>query len=349
MFEIEVVNQIKSRLVDKESEEIFSIRLGEVMQNNWGGNYFVDYLCNRCDEYRLSDYDDFRDLCKEKPIIIRGAGIAGKMTYLLLQTMGIDIEMFCDNDVEKQRNGYLNKPVISESELIAEYKDRFVIIASMYQGASFYGKLISQSFPRENLFLPRIGSLYATRGWQYFDCEYIMPERGEVFVDCGCFDGGTSADFIRWCNGEYDSIIAFEPDKFSNANIKQNCKYDRFTLYPYATGAKREEVCFNAASDGGSRIDTKGSEVVTVESIDNILDGRKATYIKLDVEGAELDTLKGAQKTIINYKPRLAISIYHKPLDMIEIPKYVMELRDDYKFCIRHYTNCRWETILYAF
>ncbi len=76
--------------------------------------------------------------------------------------------------------------------------------------------------------------------------------------------------------------------------------------------------------------------------------GERATFIKLDVEGAELETLKGAERTIKEYKPRLAISIYHKPSDIYEIPELLMEYRSDYKFYIRHYTSYVWETVLYA-
>ena len=83
------------------------------------------------------------------------------------------------------------------------------------------------------------------------------------------------------------------------------------------------------------------------ESIDNVIK-EEVTFIKLDVEGAELRTLMGAAETIKKYKPRLAISIYHKPEDIYEIPLLLMEYRPDYRFYIRHYTSYIWETVLYA-
>lgn len=101
-------------------------------------------------------------------------------------------------------------------------------------------------------------------------------------------------------------------------------------------------------ASGGSRIDENGSNDIYTESIDQILQGKKATFIKMDVEGAELDSLKGAKDTIKNFKPKLAICIYHKPNDIIQIPEFILECRDDYKFYIRHYTSCNYETVLYA-
>ena len=74
----------------------------------------------------------------------------------------------------------------------------------------------------------------------------------------------------------------------------------------------------------------------------------EVTYIKLDIEGAELEALKGAKKIIQKYKPRLAVCIYHKKEDLIEIPQYLKELVPEYKFYVRHYSNTTWETVLYA-
>ena len=70
--------------------------------------------------------------------------------------------------------------------------------------------------------------------------------------------------------------------------------------------------------------------------------------IKLDIEGAELEALKGARETILRHKPKLAICIYNKPEDMIDIPLYIKELVPEYKLYVRHYTNTNDETVLYA-
>ena len=68
----------------------------------------------------------------------------------------------------------------------------------------------------------------------------------------------------------------------------------------------------------------------------------------MDVEGAEKNAILGAENTISRYKPRLAISIYHKPKDIIEIPTLLKELVPEYNFAIRHYSTNVYETVLYA-
>ena len=87
---------------------------------------------------------------------------------------------------------------------------------------------------------------------------------------------------------------------------------------------------------------------VSVTSIDDVLDGEKVTFIKLDVEGSELETLIGAEKSIRKYKPRLAVSVYHKPEDLWVLAEYIISLDLDYKLYMRHYTTCNYETVLYA-
>ena len=66
------------------------------------------------------------------------------------------------------------------------------------------------------------------------------------------------------------------------------------------------------------------------------------------IEGAELEALKGAKETIQRDKPKLAVCIYHRPEDMVEIPLYIKQLVPDYKLYIRHHSNTAGETVLYA-
>ena len=91
-----------------------------------------------------------------------------------------------------------------------------------------------------------------------------------------------------------------------------------------------------------------GEVSIKADSIDNKLKGRKATYIKMDVEGSELEALKGSIETIKKYRPKLAISLYHKPEDVIEIPVFLEKLDLGYKYYLRHYQTRMEETVLYS-
>lgn len=81
--------------------------------------------------------------------------------------------------------------------------------------------------------------------------------------------------------------------------------------------------------------------------MDDVVD-EKVTFIKMDIEGAEYEALLGAKETIQKNKPKLAISIYHKPEDIISIPKLIKSMVPNYRLYIRHYSNADNETVLYA-
>ncbi len=68
----------------------------------------------------------------------------------------------------------------------------------------------------------------------------------------------------------------------------------------------------------------------------------------MDLEGSELVALEGAINTIIKNKPKLAISIYHKPSDLINIYQHIKHLNLGYKFYFRIHTPVGSDAVLYA-
>ncbi|MBQ3544553.1 MAG: FkbM family methyltransferase [Lachnospiraceae bacterium] len=344
---IEMLYKIYNNLQDEESKYLYELKIQEAISGKYKN--FIEGLATLNKKWNISSYDDCTEKCKEKEVIVFGAGADGKMTLHLLNQKGIKVKYFCDNNYEKWNKEYLGIPVISTQDVKIKHKDSLVILASQLYAPVFYKQLVDSYFPRENIWYPRVGVLYATNGEQYFDCPSMKREDGEVFIDCGCFDGETSKQFVQWCEGKYDRIIAFEPDKRNYEICQRECTDIRnFELYASATGACKKKMKFNMGASGGSKIDENGFEEVYIDSIDDILQGHKATFIKMDVEGAELDSLKGAEETIKKYKPKLAIAIYHKAEDIWEIPQFILSCREDYKFYIRHYTSCNFETVLYA-
>ena len=70
-------------------------------------------------------------------------------------------------------------------------------------------------------------------------------------------------------------------------------------------------------------------------------------FIKLDIEGAEIEAINGAIATIKKFKPKMAVCIYHNQSDFIEIPKLALKLNPGYKIYVRHYTQGVFETVMY--
>ncbi len=84
-----------------------------------------------------------------------------------------------------------------------------------------------------------------------------------------------------------------------------------------------------------------------MKCLDSVVKDR-VSFIKLDIEGSELEALKGARETIRRNKPRMAICIYHKPEDIWEIPRYIKSLVPEYHMAVRHYMTYLYDTILYC-
>ena len=87
---------------------------------------------------------------------------------------------------------------------------------------------------------------------------------------------------------------------------------------------------------------------VQVKRIDSIVDS-PPTIIKMDIEGAELDALRGADDIIRQHRPKLLVSAYHRNTDLLEIPRLIDALRDDYRVGLRHHTEDRWDSCLYFY
>lgn len=114
-----------------------------------------------------------------------------------------------------------------------------------------------------------------------------------------------------------------------------------------AVSSEKGTISFKSCGMQG-QISEVGNVNVQKNTIDNELCHVMISFIKMDVEGEELNALHGAKETIAMKKPKLAICIYHKKEDLIEIPKYIKELNENYKLYIRaHMDGCA-ELVLYA-
>lgn len=183
---------------------------------------------------------------------------------------------------------------------------------------------------------------------EYFDSNVILGEE-EVFIDCGGFDGDTALKFVNQCNGKYKKIIVFEPELCKKQAIETNLKGEKYTLYAFGVWNKKDTLYFDAQENVASHVvDTISEDKIDVVSLDDTVYDEKPTFIKMDIEGSELQALKGSINILKDYKPKLVICIYHKPEDLYEIPLFIKSIIPEYKLYIRQYSNSRFETVCYA-
>ena len=186
--------------------------------------------------------------------------------------------------------------------------------------------------------------------YQYF--EPFLRLNDETFVDIGGFDGFTSELFSK-LYPKFSKILFFEPNDL-NLNIAKNrllANIDKVEFYQIGLGLIKERLRFSQ-SGSASYVNYDGENIVEIDSLDNILNNYQVNelsnlYIKMDIEGWEMNALRGAEKIIREYSPKLAVCVYHKPNDFVEIFNYIKEINPSYKVYIRHYTEGLDETVMY--
>lgn len=182
----------------------------------------------------------------------------------------------------------------------------------------------------------------------------LLPD--EKFIDCGAFDGVTVRHFLKRQKEYSGKTVAYEPDPSNFGLLKQYISElptgvsTNIIPLPYAVGAKHETVHFDANGTMGSAISKNGKiqvECVTLDENLNELQVRP-TYIKMDIEGSELQALSGATYLVQREMPILAICSYHCYDDLWRIPLYIHSLSSDYRLFLRPHEIEGWQLVCYA-
>ena len=265
----------------------------------------------------------------------------------------IDWCYFVDKDKNKQGQLFCGKSVISPMDLVENHLDATIVIGTPNYQLEVEKELVELGIPKEKILVypgNGIDSEIIFDSNQYFD-GFVKKQEDEVFVDAGCFIGDTLEQFLQWNDCKYEKVYAFEPDldNFHRCeSYVQSLHLDNIELMNAGLYSNSGIVYFNADGNGGSHVSLNEEDKIDVLSLDEYLKGEKVTFIKMDIEGSELSALQGAKETIKKWRPKLAISLYHKKEDVFEIPAYILGLVDDYQLHVRHYSNFGIETVLYA-
>jgi FkbM family methyltransferase len=196
-------------------------------------------------------------------------------------------------------------------------------------------------------------SILFSAGCKYLENEVVNLSNNEVFVDVGSAVGSITEAFINKTNNKYKHIYAFEPDIENYEKAKNKLlQYSNVTIMKTALWSRNGVLPFNARGDGGSHIckEITANTTVSATTLDNFFNGNieKPTFIKVSAEGSEKEIILGANEIIGKRKPALAASVYHQPDDIYETTKCISDINSDYAFCLRHYSEYIYDTILYA-
>lgn len=270
--------------------------------------------------------------------------------------MGICLKGICTDNALLQETVWRGLPIVSLEAVKVFGPDVNILMGCGQRSLSYalLDKIQALGYKKDRVLMPCSSDNPFQYGIQYFDLPALRLGSEEIFVDVGCFDCGTVQKFIELTNGRYRHIYSFEPDKANYAhcrNISRNKQYQRFTLSDKGLWSEKTTLHFSDGGSALSKISETAAGVVEVTTLDSALQDEEVTLIKMDIEGAELEALKGCENIIRSQKPVLAISIYHKAADFVDIPAYILSLVPlvpEYKLYYRHYSLYKYETILYA-
>lgn len=171
----------------------------------------------------------------------------------------------------------------------------------------------------------------------------------EVYVDLGAYNGDTIDEFLKYTNGSYRRIVAFEPNPKNFAKLKAHCgNMARTDLWQLGAYSRNTVLTFNNKAGRNSAIAESGAET-RVATVDSVLCGMAASYIKADVEGADTEALMGMKNTLQAFKPKLNFAAYHRFEDIFNLPILIKQMNPDYKIFLRHHPYIpAWDTNLYC-
>ncbi len=189
---------------------------------------------------------------------------------------------------------------------------------------------------------------------QYFPGDIFTLRTDEVFVDGGAFTGDTLDGFLARTGSRFLEYHAFEPDRTNAAQLRRHIAgllasvRQRISVHAVALHSRNESLDFAEEGRPTSKSVPGGGGSVPGRALDDVIPGRRITFIKLDVEGAERDALLGARSVISSCRPLAAVCVYHGPRDLWEIPPMLRELLPEHRFFLRQHQFDGYELVVYA-
>jgi FkbM family methyltransferase len=266
---------------------------------------------------------------------LRSMGFRIVLPFAALQVMAPDLfppHMFYDGLLEDlagnaDQYSWLNKN-------LADQRSRDVLEAVLDYRQTLDAEVLAPVLDDDDLYAPKVLFEFSEH---------------ESYIDGGSYDGDTIRSFITRVNNRFDDIFAFEPDPVTFKKLRNKFAAEK-RVHPFHAGlfSKKGTLKFRDDASRGATFAADGEIEMPITTIDAALAGKRVTYIKLNIEGAEIDALNGARSTITKFLPRLAISVYHRPTDLWQIPQLVRGLNADYDLYLRQHDGGIIETVLYA-
>ncbi len=189
----------------------------------------------------------------------------------------------------------------------------------------------------------------------YIPADLPAPRDPMRLIDGGAFDGDTIRKLTSAVN-KTEAVAAFEPDSENFSRLvaaavtgNQSLLGAALYLWPCGLSNRHGLARFSKTGGEGSSLSEEGAVMVQCVALDESMPNFAPTFLKMDIEGAEFEALCGAQRLIRRYRPDLAISVYHRPEHMWQIPNLLGRINPDFRFFLRSHGYNGFETVMYGF
>jgi FkbM family methyltransferase len=170
--------------------------------------------------------------------------------------------------------------------------------------------------------------------WHFYEAPETRVAAGDTVLDCGAAEGIFALRVLE----RAARVFAFEPLPLFAKSMTET-----FAGHPHVTVVREalSDVPGHAFLGGNSLYGTISSAAegipVRVTTIDEQMarHGGSVDFIKGDLEGFELPTLKGAAETIARHRPKIAITVYHEQNDWRDIVEFLHAIKPDYKIRLK--------------
>lgn len=289
-------------------------------------------------------------ITEDTAVIISTNGYQYEIAVDLIKNKGIrKKQIFCNSNkiVEKWR--YRPEIILGHLEQIKKVYEKL----ADQESKTYYINFLMACMTRNPFFYkdnPRSIDSY------YYDSEIakIGLHGGEVILDCGAFNGDTARIFRRITNNNCE-IYCFEPVLENFNELAEWIEKEKVKgVHAVHVGIGKEKYKDKVYSTEAKT--TKGAvginrfnsicpiiNEIQVDSLDNMLGDKRVDYIKMDIEGAEMDALRGGIRVIKRNHPQMLISAYHKIADMWEVPEIVLGIHPDYHMFLGHQPHAPYE------
>jgi len=245
-------------------------------------------------------------------------------------------------------------PLALRERGFAYYRHSEAAILSAYElfaddlSREIYVKCLETHLTRRPVTLPM-----RPRPEQYFPTDVPLARGHARFVCCGAYDGDTIR-LLQATMGKVETIACFEPEPLIFQRLVTYLQAHKLELadtilaLPCAVHSHDGQARFLSGTGLGSRISEQGDAWVQCLTLDHAFPALDPTFICMDVEGVELEVLKGGERLLREHRPDLGVCVYHSPNHLWEIPHFLHDLDLGYRLYLRNYTTYTSETVLYA-